>query len=395
MARKKAYTDALNNIVSFNKSRDKAATRSLNLNNPQRTDNAVTFDALRTRRLNNSSRQQSNLLSEKELLHEKFYDTDGNLNVKVRNIYGSPFAPIIIPDIPIMSYDLNIDFNLTSIPVTSFDPEGNENDRPRINTFREDGEFVIYLSAGNIYVNSAGVSSLPPWGDRGTGSFSTSITSVSGIAGITPDALSAGVDVFASSTMLAYLTPLSTNWFISDSNPGEKKYQLLFNTGSAYDVGVHIKPICNFTLVPVLCSMASATPKISASELTGDNVFNIYQAIGTGTGFANSPALSGALSFETPGCVQELEIRVIGRADTYGTGYDTLTIFADGVQKAFFESINRDSFSYPLRNTTNYDSVVTLPFNDNETHTVTISGKSGTVANNNVGYDVKITHTKG
>ena len=67
MARKKAYTDALNNIVSFNKSRDKAATRSLNLNNPQRTDNAVTFDALRTRRLNNSSRQQYNLLSEKEL----------------------------------------------------------------------------------------------------------------------------------------------------------------------------------------------------------------------------------------------------------------------------------------------------------------------------------------
>ena len=57
MKRKKAYTDALNNILNFNKSRIKNASRSLNLNTPQRTNNAITYDALRTRRVNNSTKK--------------------------------------------------------------------------------------------------------------------------------------------------------------------------------------------------------------------------------------------------------------------------------------------------------------------------------------------------
>ena len=86
MARKKAYTDALNNILSYNKSRIKNTTRSLNLNTPQRTNNSVTYNALRNRRVNNSSKKQPNLLSEKELLHEKYYDKDGNLEVTIRDV---------------------------------------------------------------------------------------------------------------------------------------------------------------------------------------------------------------------------------------------------------------------------------------------------------------------
>ena len=94
MARKKVYTDALNNIIGYDSSRIKNASRTLNLNTPQQTNNAATFDALRTRRLDNSLKQQSNLLSEKELLHEKFYDNNGSLNVKVKNIYGmAPQTP--------------------------------------------------------------------------------------------------------------------------------------------------------------------------------------------------------------------------------------------------------------------------------------------------------------
>jgi len=74
MARKKVYTDALNNIIGYDSSRIKNASRTLNLNTSQQTNNAATFDALRNRRIDNSLKQQSNLLSEKELLHKKFYD---------------------------------------------------------------------------------------------------------------------------------------------------------------------------------------------------------------------------------------------------------------------------------------------------------------------------------
>ena len=146
----------------------------------------------------------------------------------------------------IMNYVFNIDFNLTNIPVTSFDPAGNENDRPRINTFREDGNFLTHLSAGGVYIDPSNtqLSSVPPWGDRTTGSESLSVPTISGIAGDAsfPDTLSAGVDVFASSTMTVQLSPDNSNWLITDSNPNEKKYQLVVNTASAYDIGVIILP---------------------------------------------------------------------------------------------------------------------------------------------------------
>ena len=154
---------------------------------------------------------------------------------------------------------------------------------------------------------------------------------------------------------------------------------------------------CPFVLEPTLLGMASTTAKIGPTTreptLTGENIFNIYQAIGTGETFANSPRLEGSLSFETIPCVNELQIRIIGRADTYGAGFDTLIVDVDGVQKSFFASISRDQFSYslPLPNTISYDSLITLTFDDNKPHTVTISGQSGSVANNNVGYDVQIT----
>tara|TARA_R110002126_G_scaffold289720_1_gene445344 strand:+ start:756 stop:1040 length:285 start_codon:yes stop_codon:yes gene_type:complete len=80
MARKKAYTDALNNIISFN--------------------------AFRTRRVDNISQQESNVLNEKELLHQKYYDTDGTLNVKIRTIYGT--VALLDGGLALGTEDLNI-----------------------------------------------------------------------------------------------------------------------------------------------------------------------------------------------------------------------------------------------------------------------------------------------
>jgi hypothetical protein len=142
--------------------------------------------------------------------------------------------------------------------------------------------------------------------------------------------------------------------------------------------------------------MASVTPKVGPTAggptLTGENIFNIYQAIGTGSGYANNPRLSGGITFETIPCIKSLFIRVVGGADTYGLGFDTLTINVDGVQKEFFQSVDIDPFTYPLDKTIRYDEIINLSthINDDNSHVITLSGISGTIANNNVGYDVKI-----
>jgi hypothetical protein len=407
MARKKIFTDKIQDIASYDEIRRANASSLPNNLSKQGVNNSVTYNARRNNYINASANKQSNLKSEKELLHEKFYGKDGRVegfyNLKTDKIFGDQNIIIELSAAPIppaiMSYNYNIDFDLTNVTITSFDPEGNENDRPRINTFREDGEFIIYLSAGGSYRYSNGTISLPPWGDRTTGSFSTSITSIDGIAGTTPEALSAGIDVFAGDTMTVYLTPLSTNWFITDTNPGEKKYQLLHNTGGDYDIGIKIIPPCIFILEPTFFGMASVTPKVGPTAggptLTGENIFNIYQAIGTGSGYANNPRLSGGITFETIPCIKSLFIRVVGGADTYGLGFDTLTINVDGVQKEFFQSVDIDPFTYPLDKTIRYDEIINLSthINDDNSHVITLSGISGTIANNNVGYDVKISHS--
>ena len=143
-----------------------------------------------------------------------------------------------------MNYNINVDFDLTNVPVTSFDPDGNVNDRPRINTFREDGQFVKYLSAGGVYEDdNTGGLSVPPWGDKSTASTNTNISAISGTAGITPGTLSAGVDVFTASNMEISLIPDISNWTVTNTNPGETKYQILFNTGGTKNIDVTIFPV--------------------------------------------------------------------------------------------------------------------------------------------------------
>tara|TARA_E500000318_G_C3559682_1_gene212828 strand:+ start:1576 stop:2151 length:576 start_codon:yes stop_codon:yes gene_type:complete len=152
---------------------------------------------------------------------------------------------------------------------------------------------------------------------------------------------------------------------------------------------------------------ASTTPKVGPESgsglptLTGDNVFNVYQALGTtGSGPANqfrdSPAITGSIKFGVHPCAEKIDIQVAGRADTYGTGFDTLDITIDGVSIKDFESNADDApGSAPFSNTVKYDETVTHTFSTDIPcgHIVNISGASGTFANNNVGYDVKITVT--
>ena len=133
------------------------------------------------------------------------------------------------------TYDINIDWDLTGVPVTSYDPDGNVNDRPRINTFREDSQFIQYLNAGGIYVDATtGVQSVPPWGDRSTGSFTTHIPL--GDAGT----LNAGVDVFVDNSMTIELQPPASNWTVTSSQSGETQYQLLFTTPGTKNINVKI-----------------------------------------------------------------------------------------------------------------------------------------------------------
>ena len=183
-----------------------------------------------------------------KILSEKSKSFGNSINSEQLNkLIGSPnfhdfkrekvyaFDPSLRPD-----YNFDISFDLTNVQVTSFDPAGNENDRPRINTFRVDGEHIIYLSAGGSYYDaSTGVISTPPWGDRTTGSFSTTIPSVTG--GPHGPMIGAGVDVFAADYHYVTLQPSVENWIVTTTNPGETKYQFLVNKGGDYTIDVKIR----------------------------------------------------------------------------------------------------------------------------------------------------------
>ena len=165
------------------------------------------------------------------------------------------------------------------------------------------------------------------------------------------------------------------------------------------------EPYKNFT-DPILSGMASTTPKVAVTAgdtpFTGDNIFNVYQALGNtdpsapANEFRDSPALTGGIKFGVTPCAEKIEIEVYGRADIYGSGYDTMTITIDGNQEAFFESTSQKPFyTRPANEADTTQTTVTKTFTEPKAcgHIVDISGTSGTFANNNVGYDVKITVT--
>ena len=155
-------------------------------------------------------------------------------------------------------------------------------------------------------------------------------------------------------------------------------------------------PYQNFT-TPIFSGMASTTPKMP-STVSGDNVFNIYQSNpgpGSDNAFSDSQR-TGGIKFGVTPCAEKIDIQVVGRADKYGSGFDTLTITIDGTQEAFFQSTSDlPSSNRPADQVNSYNQTVTKNFTTHPPcgHIVNISGVSGTFANNNVGYDVKVTVT--
>lgn len=159
-------------------------------------------------------------------------------------------------------------------------------------------------------------------------------------------------------------------------------------------------PYQNFT-TPIFSGMASTTPKVGPypssglPTLTGDNIFNIYQAIGTAPDYRTA-RIGGGIKFGVTPCAEKIDIQVAGRADIYDSQgrFDTLEITIDGTQVARFATIGGGS-GPPYPGTTTYDQTVTHNFTTHPPcgHIVDISGLSGLIANNNVGYDVKVTVT--
>ena len=150
--------------------------------------------------------------------------------------------------------------------------------------------------------------------------------------------------------------------------------------------------------VPILGgNMPSSTTPLMPNTVSGDNVFNVYQAVGSAPRYSTSRK-SGSIKFGVHPCAEKIDIDVVGRADIYGSGFDTLDITIDGSQVAFFQSITTDPptpFTPPLDQVEEYNETVTHTFTTDIPcgHIVEIFGESGSVANNDVGYDVKITVT--
>ncbi len=141
-------------------------------------------------------------------------------NVGIMNVHKA-LAKVIWPNRP--SYNINIDWDFTNVPVTAYDPEGNENDRPRVKIFRKDLEYIEYLNAGGIYLDPVtGVTSEPPWGDRSAGS-NTIVIPRTDSSGQEKDAV---VCLFINDSMDVTFEPDITQWKRLGTQSGESKYQL-------------------------------------------------------------------------------------------------------------------------------------------------------------------------
>ena len=128
------------------------------------------------------------------------------------------------------------------VPVTAFPLDGvvlgNTRDRPRINTFREDGEFLNFLSAGYGYQietgGVAGTMATAPWGNR------ASVTET-----LVTDADKGqivGIDIFTVDWFPDPVTnPHISEWTkTSTGNPTEVKFQKIFADPGIYDITVNI-----------------------------------------------------------------------------------------------------------------------------------------------------------
>ena len=130
-------------------------------------------------------------------------------------------------------------WNFNNVLILDFNPPGieNLNDRPRINSWRNNGgttdlSYLKFLSGGKTMLSPAPTGFLiEPWGDRNTGSIRLPQTSIGG-------SKTAGVDLFTHNFATPInLSPSLPQWSIDGTSvTGEIKYQYLFKTGAKYPV---------------------------------------------------------------------------------------------------------------------------------------------------------------
>ena len=127
--------------------------------------------------------------------------------------------------------ELYIDWNLGTTTISAYlsgEPlNANENDRPRINTWRGDATYIVYMSAGNIVYNPATGQTGTPWGNRSSGSFYIAIPFGNG-----NDQNICGIDYFSADFLPPpnLFPPVGSGWVNTGptGNPGEVKYQITF-----------------------------------------------------------------------------------------------------------------------------------------------------------------------
>ena len=148
-------------------------------------------------------------------------------------------------------------WNFNDVIILDFSPPGlqNINDRPRINSWRgvngdPDFSYLKYISGGKVMLSPSPTGMLiQPWGDRNTGSYKFSQTSIGGNK-------VAGIDLFTHSFATPInLSPSLSQWSINTSSEvtGEVQYQYVFKTGSKYpivNIELDYKNNCKPVVIP-------------------------------------------------------------------------------------------------------------------------------------------------
>lgn len=141
---------------------------------------------------------------------------------------------------------------------------------------------------------------------------------------------------------------------------------------------------------------------------TGDNVFNLYQAnpsgaAGSDDGYGSS-VKQGFIAFGVDACAQSIDFEIVGRRDIYEgpRPFDTIKIEVEDVEVYFRQNTEEEPFPSKDSNGKYVPAMDGIDeLSETFTHTinqtnacgfvVNITGASGVLGNNNVGYDVKIT----
>lgn len=174
----------------------------------------------------------------------------------------------------------NISWNTNNVKITAYNPIVNDNDRPRINTFRTDGNYVVYMSAGHILYNPYTFQDFTVWGDR--------TTAIEQVNILLYGNLSAGVDIFTDDRLpVPYLIPSITNWISSNTaNPNEIKYQYMIDKNSTsiqnifvglYDIPPVLTQLTNFSVTTtsgnVFVEWGDGTSEIINSDTPVNHTF--------------------------------------------------------------------------------------------------------------------------